>query len=167
MAELGYGYSTMETINLATDYCYHLGLRVRGSPLSLQCLYSFLERWPEFCVRKPRSLEATRAKSATRPVIDRYFQELEKILVFNGFKDRPNAIFNVDEKGLSMDHKPPHIISGVTYKPQAVTSGKSKTVTVIGVGNAMGQQVPPFFVFPGKRFIDGLLEGASIGAEEP
>ena len=90
----------METINLATDYCYHLGRREIGSPHSLEWLYSFLERWPELCIRKPRSLEAARAKSATRSVIDRYFQELEKILFSNGFKDRPNAIFNVDEKGL-------------------------------------------------------------------
>ena len=30
----------------------------------------------------------------------------------------------------------------------------------------MGQQVLPFFVFPGKRFVDGLLEGASTGATE-
>ena len=39
-----------------------------------------------------------------------------------------------------------------------------KTVTVIVAGNAMGQQVLPFFVFPGKCFVDGLLEGASTGA---
>ena len=45
-----------------------------------------------------------------------------------------------------------------------MTSGKSKTVTAIGAGNAIGQQVPPFFVFSGKRFVEVLLEGASTGA---
>ena len=54
IAELGYGYSRMETINPATEYCYHLGLRQKDSPLSLQWLYSFLERWPELRIRKPK-----------------------------------------------------------------------------------------------------------------
>ena len=35
---------------------------------------------------------------------------------------------------------------------------------MIGGGNGIGQQVPPFFVFPGKRMQEGLLEGASAGA---
>ena len=35
---------------------------------------------------------------------------------------------------------------------------------MIGGGNSVGQQVPPFFVFPGKRMQEGLLEGASSGA---
>ena len=48
------GYSRMETINPATEYCYHLGLRQKDSPLSLQWLYSFLERWPELRIRKPK-----------------------------------------------------------------------------------------------------------------
>ena len=69
----------------------------------------------------------------------------------NNFHGGPNAIFNVDKKGLSMYHKPPHIISGITYRPQAATSGRSKTVTVTVAGNAMGQQVPPFF-FSWKAF---------------
>ena len=36
--------------------------------------------------------------------------------------------------------------------------------TLIGCVNGAGQQVPPFFVFPGARMIDGLLDGATPGA---
>ena len=36
--------------------------------------------------------------------------------------------------------------------------------TLIDCVNGVGQQVPPFFVFPGARMIDSLLEGASPGA---
>ena len=38
--------------------------------------------------------------------------------------------------------------------------------TFIGGVNGVGQQVPPFFVFPGARMIDLLLEGTSPGAAE-
>lgn len=81
--------------------------------------------------------------------------------------DKPHCIFNIDEKSLSSEHKHPpprKSFFGKTYKAQAVTSGKSKTVTLIGCGNALGQQVPPFFVFPGKQMVDSLLDGASPGA---
>ena len=129
--------------------------------MSLKWLYNFIGRWPNLKVQKPRSLEAARAKCATKTAINNYFKELEKILTDNNLSDRPAAIFNVDEKGLSTDHKPPKIVSGSRYKAQAVTSGRSQTVTVIGAANALGSQVPPFFIFPGKRMIEGLMKDGS------
>ena len=37
--------------------------------------------------------------------------------------------------------------------------------TLSGCVNGAGQQVPPFFIFPGARIIDSLLEGAIPGAD--
>jgi len=37
-------------------------------------------------------------------------------------------------------------------------------MTMIGCGSAAAQQIPPFFVFPGKGMVDTLMEGASAGA---
>ena len=163
MAEIGYGYSRQKTINIASDFAHHLGLCDKSHRLSLQWLYNFLRRWPELKVKKPRSLEIARARSATRPAIDSYFTDLGKIIDKYNLKDKPNYIFKIDEKGLSTEHKPPKIVTGSLYKAQAITGGKSKTTTVIGGGNGVGQQIPPFFVFPGKRMQEGLLEGASAG----
>ncbi|KAJ8313769.1 hypothetical protein KUTeg_008330, partial [Tegillarca granosa] len=165
MAELGYGYSRLEALNLASYYSVYLGIRTQDKPLSLEWLYSFLQRWPSLKIIKPRNLEIARAKSATQSAINNYFKELDKILTSNNLKQRPHAIYNVDEKGLSLSHKPPKILSGSRYKAQVVTSGKSPTVTVIGGANALGNQIPPFFIFPGKRMLDQLLEGASSGAD--
>ncbi|XP_053383877.1 uncharacterized protein LOC128550038 [Mercenaria mercenaria] len=165
MAKIGFGYSRQETINLATDYAVHLGIREKSKPFSLTWLYSFLNRWPELKVKKPRSLEIARAKYATRPTIDRYFNELNSILTKYNLKDKPSHILNIDEKGLNLEHKPPKIVAGAHYKTQAVTAGRSKTVTVIGGGNALGQQIPPFFIFPGARMQPALMEGAAPEAD--
>ena len=78
--------------------------------------------------------------------------------------DKPHSIFNIDEKGLSLEHKPPKIVAGKHYKAQAVTAGRSKTVTLIGCVSDVGQQIPPFFIFPGARMISELMEDASPGA---
>ncbi|KAJ8305239.1 hypothetical protein KUTeg_017205 [Tegillarca granosa] len=115
MAEIGYGYTWAETLNLASDYSVHLGHRDRQHPL------------------------------------------------YNFCKDKPETVFNIDEKGLSTDCKPPNIIAATSYKPQVVTTGKTKTV--IGSGNAIGNQVPPYFIFPGRIMVSELLNGASVGVQ--
>lgn len=165
MGEVGFGYSRQETLNLASDYAFHLGTRDRAHPLGYDWFYGFMSRWPDLKVVKPRSLEAARAKSATQNVIHNYFRELEAILDKYNLRDKPQCIYNIDEKGLNVEHKPPKIVAGHKYKVQAVTSGKSQNVTLIGCVNAAGQQVPPFFIFPGKRMLDSLLDGSSPGAD--
>ncbi|KAJ8303360.1 LOW QUALITY PROTEIN: hypothetical protein KUTeg_019756 [Tegillarca granosa] len=165
MAEIGYGYTRAETLNLASDYSVHLGHRERQHPLSLCWLYNFLQRWPDVRIQKPHSLEAVRAKCTSKEIVNRYFEELEKILNKYGLKDKPERVFNIDEKGLSTDCKPPNIIAATSYKPQVVTTGKTKTVTVIGTGNAIGNQVPPYFIFPGQRMVSKLLKRASVGVQ--
>lgn len=126
MAEIGYGYSRQETINLASDYAFRLGLRRKEHSLTDRWLYTFLGRFPELNVKKPRSLEISRAKCVTKEAIDKYFDTLNNILVKYHLVDKPHLIYNVDEKGLKTEHKPPKIVSGKHNKTQAITSGKSK-----------------------------------------
>ena len=111
-------------------------------------------------MKKTRSLEIAHARSATMSTFDSYFTEPGKIIDKSNFKDKPNFIFNIDEKGLSTEHKPPRIVTGSQYKAQTTTGGKSKTTIVIGGVNGVGQQVPQFlFVFPSKGCKrDGLKE---------
>ncbi|XP_067648890.1 uncharacterized protein [Haliotis asinina] len=58
-------------------------------------------------------------------------------------------IYNVDEKALKQNHSPPFIVTSLesAATTPAVVSGKSSTVIVIGCGNALGNQIPPYFVF--------------------
>ena len=66
MTEIGYGYSRQETINIVSDFAHHLGLCDKSHRLSIQWLYNFLIRWPELKVKKLRSLEVARARSAKK-----------------------------------------------------------------------------------------------------
>ncbi|XP_060594276.1 uncharacterized protein LOC132748679 [Ruditapes philippinarum] len=165
MDDVGYGYSRQETLNLASDYAVHLGLRDKDHPLTDRWLYKFLSRWPEIGVKKPCSLEIARAKFATRGAVDAYFEELGLVLSKYNLLNKPHRIYNIDEKGLSTEHKPPKVIGGKFSKSQAVTSGRGKTVTLIGCANGVGQVIPPYFVFPGARMLDSLLDGATAGAD--
>ena len=59
-----------------------------------------------------------------------------------------------------MNYTPPKKVAGTDSgdaPSPAVTPGKGETVTVIGCGNALRQQIPPFFIFPGQRMRKELL----------
>ncbi|KAL5014661.1 hypothetical protein ScPMuIL_008931 [Solemya velum] len=92
--------------------------------------------------------------------------KLGKILAEHDLIDKPQFIYNVDEKGLSDDHNPSSVVTDVKCKPYSVTSGRSSMVTVLGCGNALGSAIPPYFVFPGKRMRAELLEGESTATVE-
>ena len=120
-------------------------------------------RWPELKTIRARGLAITRAKAASKENIDRYFQELEHILNKYNLSDKPHCIYNIDEKGVNFQHKPPNVVGRKDSKPPGITSERSPTVTIIGAGNALGTQIPPYLVFEGARMNQCLIEGCSPG----
>ncbi|MES9882742.1 MAG: hypothetical protein ABW185_17890 [Sedimenticola sp.] len=71
----------------------------------------------------------------------------------------------MDEKGVQQTFTPTHVVAAATHTPSVVTSERSATTTILGCGNALGYQIPPFFVFAGARMRTELMEGASVGAQ--
>jgi hypothetical protein len=189
LASVGYGYTRAEVVNLqnlcisrfsrvktripvsiespdlASDYAVSLGKRKDDQPFTLNWFYNFIKRWPELNVVRPSSLSEQRAKCASEESVTKYFNELERILRKYDLFDKPHLIYNIDEKGINTEYKPPSVVSGKDCKAQVIMSERGKTVTIIGAGNAAGMQIPPYFVFPGVRMLDGLLEGKSPGAD--
>ena len=105
----GYGYSRQECVDIATDFAVIWGKRQKDKHLTIKWLRVFLEDGLNL-VLKPRSLEHSRAKS-TKANIDSYFGNLSNTMKAHGFLDKSYLIFNVDDKGLTTDHKPPHIVA--------------------------------------------------------
>lgn len=148
-------------MDTATEYDVALGHRQPGETLSVVHLQS---RWPELKILAPRGLELQRAKATSKDCVENYYKALEHILTKYHLCDRPERLYNVDEKGLSTRNKPPPVVSG-NIKSQAVVSATRMNVTVLGCGNAQGQQIPPYFVFPGIRMNSALLSGSTPGAD--
>lgn len=113
---------------------------------------------------RPRSLDTNRAKSSAPEKVDTYYKNLDDILEKYDLRDKPQFIYNIDETGIQPEHRPPNVIAPVGSKPQAITSPRSTTTTVIGCANATGNSVPPFFIFKGKRYNPDLMKGATPGA---
>jgi hypothetical protein len=163
MASLGYGYTITEVIAMASNYAVCLGKRTPDKPLSTKWFNGFKDRWPDLRVVRPRALSNYRAESTSQTVVDEYFMNLKAVIEDNDLIDKPECIYNIDEKGIQTEHTPPYIVSGNSRTP-AITSSRSNVTTIIGCGNALGTQVPPFFVFKGKRFNEDLLNGSTPGS---
>jgi hypothetical protein len=142
IAAVGYGYTRSEL---------HLGLREKEHPLSLRWFYGFMGRRPELKVWRPKTISELRAKATSRQNIDSYFSELGRIMDKYGLTDKPQCIYNVDEKGIQQTFTPPKVVGDSKYVPYTVSSEKSATTTIIGCGNALGHQIPPYFIFKFQR----------------
>jgi hypothetical protein len=165
MAELGYGFSNRQLQVMAGELMNNLGRRTDTKPLSNNWLYAFLSRWKHrLASLAPRKLESTCAKSTTPDAVDNYFKNLEEIMTKYDLQSKPHLIYNVDETGIQPDHRPQNVIATPGSKPQAVTSPRSTTTTIIAVANELGNSIPPYFIFKGKRYNEDLLEDASPGS---
>ena len=126
-----------------------------------------MKRWPELKVQKPRSLEIIRAKATSLETVNKYFDELEHILKKYNLKNRPQAIYNIDEKGIVENHTAPCIVSSHqevhVHVPPAVSMGKSSTITVIGCGNALDMALPRFSYSRDMRMRKEFLSGCTAG----
>ena len=165
MASFGYDYTVQECVDLASDFAIQLGKRSKDKPLTTKWMKGHRVRWPEIKKSSPQELWSMFVqKMAKESVVAEYFENLQACIEKYALTDKPHLIFNVDEKGISINHKPPNVIASVGICPQSVTSGKGKTVTILGCGSASGVAIPSFFVFPGKRMNSDLLHGSTPGA---
>ncbi|KAH3736645.1 hypothetical protein DPMN_043217 [Dreissena polymorpha] len=90
---------------------------------------------------KSSSLEKTWVKATTPEHIGAYFENLEKALALHMLQDRPR--YNIDETGISPEHRLPNIKAPTKEKAHSVASSSSATTTVIAAANAAGACIPP------------------------
>ena len=113
---------------------------------------------------KPQKLSIARAESASRDTLNNYYKELGTILNNNGLRDKPQNIYNIDETGVSTEHNAPKVVCDSSIKPQNITSTRSSTVTIIASGNALGNSIPPYYIFPGQSWNEEFLKGSCPGS---
>ncbi|XP_055543037.1 uncharacterized protein LOC129728612 [Wyeomyia smithii] len=77
----------------------------------------------------------------------------------------PNSIWNLDETGVTTVHKPQRVASrrGVKRVGRVTSADRGPLVTMVLAVSATGNKMPPFFVFPRKRFHPHFLDGGPTG----
>jgi len=127
-------------------------------------LSGFLARNNALSVREPEATSICRAIGFNKVQVDKFFRIWRALLDEIGEIDGLR-MWNMDESGLTVVHKPARIIAQKGQKQVGkITSGeRGSTVTIMCSMNAQGRHLPPFMIFPRKNMNDHLLVGSPSG----
>lgn len=127
-------------------------------------LAGFLARNGTLSIREPEATSINRAVGFNKAQVDNFFEIWRSLLESIGPIDG-DRIWNMDESGLTVVHKPGRIVAKKGQKQVGkVTSGeKGKTVTIICSMSASGRYLAPFMIYPRKKMNEHLLVGCPPG----
>lgn len=125
---------------------------------------SFKSRHPSLTVRSAEKLSYARHVATDAVLISKNFDLLLRTLKEYDLLDAPSQIWNRDESGLPLDHKPPSVVAKKGQKhPRTMTTGNKKQITVLGCISAAGRCMPPLVIFQRKALNGGLVDGEIPG----
>ncbi|KAB0801258.1 hypothetical protein PPYR_05612 [Photinus pyralis] len=168
-SKMNYGLTPKECRKLAYLYAIENGKNVprywtSNEEASYDWFRGFMERNGTLSIRRPEPTSLSRATAFNRHTVSQFFQLLRKVLERDRFEAA--AIYNCDETGVQTAHKPGSIISqkGLKQVSKATSAERGQTVTICCAVNAVGNFIPPFFVFPRVKKQDYMTYGAPVGS---
>lgn len=111
-SQLGIGFSKSNFLRSAGAMAESRGLRFKhGKPSDMWCC-RFKARHDTFSLRSPEATASVRFDAMTRQRMACYFHEIGNIIQSPNLKDHPSRrIWNMDETGITMSHKPNKVLA--------------------------------------------------------
>lgn len=169
-ARMNYGFTSKETRKFAYLYAKENKKKIpqnwlKNEKASYEWLRGFMDRNNKLSLRTPEPTSLSRGTAFNQHTVGEFYNLLGEVLGREQFE--PESIYNCDETGVQTVHKPGKIISRKGQKQVAkATSGeRGQTVTVLCTISAIGNSIPPLFVFPRVREQDYMTIGAPPGSK--
>lgn len=127
-------------------------------------LTAFLKRNPSLSIRTPESTSLARAMNFNKENVRKFYQNLATVLDKWNFE--PQNIYNVDETGCTTVHKSNKVLAtkGVKQVGHITSQERGTLVTVCLAVSALGNSVPPMFVFPLKNYREHFILAGPTGS---
>lgn len=97
--------------------------------------------------------------------LSNYYTELHMLLVKYELLDKPHRLFCLDEVAIQYESGHPKARPIKALKSQLGSRTETTVVSLIGCGNALGNSLPPFLIYPGYRMDSDLLKGKYPGVQ--
>ena len=165
MADMGFG--------LSPDTVRHLAYRIaeksgRKHPFHDESagrawLDGFRRRKARLTIRSPQPLSYCRALCSNPETINNFFGKLGAIYGRLNLISKPTLVYNLDETGVTIVHKPGKVIAQLGRRNvYAITSAeKGKTHTILACVSASGYTLPSVMIYRRKRAPpENVREGA-------
>lgn len=168
-ANLYYGLTPKQTRKFAYQFGKENDKKLPENWKKNECasydwLKGFMSRHPQLSLRSPEATSLGRATAFNRHNVQEFYKNLRNLMEREPFG--PESIYNLDETGVTTAHKPQKIIARKGQKQISKTTSAERgtLVTVCCAINALGNSVPPLFIFPRVRMQDYMIQGAPPGS---
>lgn len=122
-----------------------------------------MKRNPELSIRCAQATSLSRATSFNVTNVNLFYDNLANVI--DRYKFEPKDIYNIDETGVTTVQKPVKVVAEKgTKQVGALTSGERGTLVTVALAvNAIGNSVPPIFIFPRLRYKDHFIRDGPVG----
>ncbi|KAB0795832.1 hypothetical protein PPYR_09893, partial [Photinus pyralis] len=126
-------------------------------------LIAFMRRNPSLTLRTPQATSLNRAMNFNKVNVGKFFDNLASVM--DRFHFEPQNTYNVDETGITTVQKPSKVIAKKgTKQVGSITSQERGTlVTMCLAVNAVGNTIPPMFIFPRLKFQQYFIRDGPVG----
>jgi hypothetical protein len=122
-----------------------------GQPVGKTWIKRFMARHPDLHQRWTSVLEACRASSLNKTVVQKFYDIIEELI--NEYQIPPENIYNMDEKGIQMGigKRIWAIVDRDQKEVQQTENGDCELVTIIETVCANGTSIRPSVIFKGQH----------------
>ena len=140
MADMGFGLGRETVMRMAYKIAekYHPRHPFKDESAGRAWFEGFLRRHPKLTIRSPQPLSYSRAVCSNHSIVDEFFGKLGALYGKLNSISKPMLVFNCDETGISIVHKPGKVVAQLGRRNvYAITSAeRGKTHTVLSCVSA-------------------------------
>ena len=116
-------------------------------------------RHPDLAIKETQATSIARALGFNKATVNEFFQIYRSVLETAQYT--LSRVWNMDETGITDVQRPGKLVAtkGARHVAKVTSGERGATVTVVCAINAAGY-LPPMFIFPRKRMVAVLMNGA-------
>ncbi|CAG4932395.1 unnamed protein product [Colias eurytheme] len=167
MSSMNYGLTYLQGRELAYEYARALGKCpekwLNNKLAGIEWMKSFMKRHSKLSLRKPENTSLSRSTSFNKHNVTMFFNNYEKVLQRDNYS--PDRIYNLDETNIMTVVQAPNVIARTGQKQvgQSVSAERGQLITMCGIVNALGNTIPPVFIFPRAKVHESMYSAGPRG----